>query len=182
MRIENGEIKEKYILNPQETSYMTFGIFKSVLLLWIFGGLCIDLYFSHPHIIAWVFAAFLITYPIPFMYYRWKLFEYNKHSSLSINLASGKYTYIHRDKVHTFDSIDVEEWMYHVYGTTLTDYVQIITLRLKNGEEIFITSGIGDIEKLSYFMNKNRAKLSLPEEEIVYSLKYLYEYIEKIKI
>ena len=97
-------------------------------------------------------------------------------------MGSREFTYIHRDKVHTFDSIDVEKWMYHVYGTTLTDYIQIITLRLKNGEEIFITSGIGDIEKLNYFMDRNRTKLSLPKEEIGYSIKYLYEYIEKIKI
>jgi hypothetical protein len=94
-------------------------------------------------------------------------------------LGSGKFTYIHKDKVHTFDSIDIEEWMYHMYGTTLTDYVLIITLRLKTGEEIFISSGIGDIEKLRYLMYQNRAKLALPEEEIGYSLKYLYEYLEK---
>jgi hypothetical protein len=175
MKIENSE----YIFSPQGTSYITLGIFKSVLLLWIFGGLCIDLYFSHPHIVAWVFAAFLILFPIPFLYCRWKLFEYNKYSSLSINLGSGKFTYIHKDKVHTFDSIDIEEWMYHMYGTTLTDYVLIITLRLKTGEEIFISSGIGDIEKLRYLMYQNRAKLALPEEEIGYSLKYLYEYLEK---
>lgn len=175
MKIENSE----YIFSPQGTSYITLGIFKSVLLLWFFGGLCIDLYFSHPHIVAWVFAAFLILFPIPFLYCRWKLFEYNKYSSLSINLESGKFTYIHKDKVHTFDSIDIEEWMYHMYGTTLTDYVLIITLRLKTGEEIFISSGIGDIEKLRYLMYQNRAKLALPEEEIGYSLKYLYEYLEK---
>lgn len=182
MRMENIEIKEKYIFSPQQTSYITLGIFKSVLLSWIFGGLCIDLYFSHPHILAWVFAAFLITYPIPFMYYRWKLFEYNKYSSLSINLGSREFTYIHRDKVHTFDSADIEEWVWHVYGTTLTDYIQIITLRLKNGEEIFITSGIGDVEKLRYFMCRNRVKLCLPEEEVGYSLRYLYDYIKRIKI
>jgi hypothetical protein len=180
MKIENSE--KEYIFSPQQTSYITLGIFKSVLLLWISGGLCIDTYFSHPHIFAWIFAAFLILFPIPFLYCRWKLFEYNKYSSLSINLGSREFTYIHRDKVHTFDSADIEEWKCHMYGTTLTNYIQIITLRLKNGKEIFITSGIGDIEKLRYFMYSNRTKLFLPEEETEYSLKYLYEYIEKIKI
>ena len=57
MRMENIEIKEEYIFSPQQTSYITLGIFKSVLLSWIFGGLCIDLYFSHPHIFAWIFGS-----------------------------------------------------------------------------------------------------------------------------
>ena len=181
MRIEKSEIKKEYIFSPQGTSYITFGIFKSVLLSWLFAGLSISLYFSHPHFVAWVFAAILITYPIPFMYLRWKLFNYNKHSSLSINLANGKFIYIHRDKVYAFDSIDIEDWQYHMYGTTLTNYILIITLRLKNGEEIFITSGIGDIEYLRYIMLQNRVNLSLPEEELGYSLKYLYEYIKDIQ-
>ena len=166
-----------YVFSSSDTSFITSDIFRSMMTFGISAGLSIRLYLQQPHSLSLFLSIFLIIYPIPFLYYRWRLFKYNENSLLSINIETGTFTYKNRNNVFTFNSNDIEEWWYYTYGTTLNTYIDITELTLKDGKRVFLSSGIGNV---NYFMSSHKKDLNLPEQNFGYSLKYLYRYMKEI--
>ncbi len=127
-------------------------------------------------------GAYVMTYPsnCKYLYYRWLVFNYNKNTTLSIDMAQKTFTYKHEEDLITFTSSDVERWSWCEYRKWNTTYVKVVRFKLKSKKTINISSGIGDID---VFLQENWKALGLPKGIYRYDDDFdsLSAYIAKIK-
>lgn len=146
------------------------------------GGSGAYMFISYPNIYTFILflIGFFVTIPtFVSLYYRWWLFRYSESTTLTIDFGQRLFTYKHDDDVVFFSSNDVKEWYWRKKDSTYpysTVVVEIIDIRLQNGEKIIISSGIGDVLD---FLRTKREKLGLPKGKE--SFKSLRSYMKEIK-
>lgn len=151
------------IYTGNSSSLINFEVIFHFVGYWLVGGMFIYVYFRDPHIILLLLAAYWILYPsgYRFFYYRWKLFKYNEETTLSIDAEHHIFTSMHKDKVITFSSSDIEKWWRYECGPYMSTFVKIIELRLKDGKKVIIATGL---DEAIDFIYDNCIELGMPEE------------------
>ena len=133
---------------------------------------------QYPSILFFCVAIFFMHNPFSYLKERKRLFKYNENTSLLIDTKLQTFTYKQRDKIFRFNASDVSSWSWRGYGPpppNSTD-VEIIDIRMKNGEKIIISSGIGNVLDL---FRENWKELGLPQGQI--STNSLRTYMKEIE-
>lgn len=155
---------------------VTSGIVISILKAFFIFGICIAAYVAHPNM-AWLLflAAYFLIYPILLLLLRLKYLRFDRDAQFSIDLEKQELVYEHKNKHVVFHSTDIEEWIYYKYGELYFTYIDILELRLKNGEVIYIHGGMKQICRT---LKRFRSQLGMPEEEYRYNnWKFLFNHI-----
>lgn len=127
------------------------------------GIMFIVVSFIYQQMFVLLIAAFFLFYPPGYkaLYYRWLSFRFNKATELSIDTEHYIFSYKHKEKLITFHSNDVEKWWTYEFGPFCTPFVEIVEIRLRNGENVIISSGLKDAVS---FICYNSDNLGLPEQ------------------
>ena len=106
------------------------------------------------------------------------MFKYNEDTSLLIDTKLQTFTYKQRDKIFRFNASDVSSWSWRGYGPPPPNitYVEIIEIKLRNGEKVIISTGIGKVLDL---FRENWRELGLPKGQI--STNSLRTYMKEIE-
>ena len=148
-----------------------------------FGGAIVVASVVHQQMFGLFIAAIFIFFPPGYisLYYRWLSFKFNSSTKLSIDTEHYIFSYKHKEKLITFHSNDVEKWWTYEYGPFCTPFVEIVEIRLKNGEKVIISSGLKDAVS---FICYNSDNLGLPEQHHMKThekYKSFLAYIDEIK-
>lgn len=175
-----------YTFNSQKESFLNFSIVLWQIILPL--AVIVDVYKNNMQyfyillIFSVLLIALLTTFPSSYkhLYYRWIIFQYNKNTTLIVDVEQKHFTYQHNDKIISFVSDDIEKWSWHNFEAWNVNFVKIVRIKLKNGEKINISSGIGDVEE---FLQENQEQLSLPKGKYRYGDDFnsLRAYIESIQ-
>ncbi|MCR5049859.1 MAG: hypothetical protein K6A36_02110 [Paludibacteraceae bacterium] len=95
------------------------------------------------------------------LYQRWQVFQYDKDTTLLIAIKQQSFIYKGHNKIIGFGSSDIEEWYWDSY--TFDPYnvcAEIVDIRLKNGERIILSNGIGPVAE---FFRENWKELGMPK-------------------
>lgn len=161
------------VFNQANTSFITSKIVEHFVGTWSFGIMMIYAYFVHHQFGLLIMAALLIFFPsgYKYLYYRKQMFQYNKDTTFTIDSENGIFTYRHGDEVISFKSSEVEKWQWNYYYGPFTiwngGFVEIVVFRLKDGQKITISSGIGTYDLIHYLLPNYRV-LGLPEGTKLY--------------
>lgn len=161
----------------EQVSYVTPGVIISVITFFFLVVLCIAAYGSH-HDIAWlILAAVFFIYPLLLFLLRVKYLRYDRDTLFSINLEKHELVYEHKNRHIVFLSTNIEEWICYQYGERYCTYIDILELRLKNGEIIYIHGGVKQIcRALKLF----RSQLGIPNKDYQYNnWKFLFNHTRK---
>ena len=163
-------MKSSYTFNQDNVPFITVSIAIHILIFWAFGGIILYTYILSPpqhispqHIVGLFIAVYFILEPITwkYIYYRLKLFQYNKHTSFSIDTERKVFTYMHGSKVLSFNSDDIEKWWGFEGGPYMSTFVELIEIHLKNGESVVISTGLENAVDFIYY---HKDELELPDE------------------
>ena len=173
-RMINFSSKDAHLINRQVILH-----FARYL---VFGGVIIIVSFVHQQMFGLFIAAIFLFYPPGYraLYYRWLSLKFNKTTELAIDTEHYIFSYKHKEKLITFQSSDVEKWWTYEFGPFPTPFVEILEIRLKNGEKVIISSGLKDAVS---FICSNSNHLGLPEQYLMSThekYKSFLEYIEDI--
>ncbi len=144
----------------------------------LLGGCVAYMFLSYPNVytfILFLVDLFLTLSTCVSLYYRWWLFKYNDSTTLEINLKQRLFTYKHDDDIVSFSSDDIKEWYWRVDDSTYPYscvVVEIVDVRLQNGEKVIISSGIGDV--LDLFCESLKADGAGPNLELPGGTPYDY--------
>lgn len=156
----------------------TFGVVRTIIIWFLFGGLCVYTYFSDTHVILLILASYLFLYPTILLFCRYICIKHNECIEFSIDMSQKAFACKYDNNILVFRSTDVKEWRSYKYGTRFASFVEIIEFRLNDGEKIYISSGIEEVET---FLRINNKTLELPEENFGFGLIHLYKYIKNVK-
>ena len=121
------------------------GVNSIVLVLFYIGCMWFFLYYSG----------------FKFIYYRWLMLKYDKDTTFTIDASQQIFTYVRGGKTLHFTPNDIDKWWRYKTGPGLAEFIKIIEIKLKNGEEIVISSGLEDAAYLIYYHSE---ELGLPKE------------------
>ena len=177
-----------YFFSRRDASLLDLSIVVHLLLFWVFAGVIIYCGYCNnngiPLILIWILAIWYVVYfsGFRFLYYRWLMLKYDDKTTLTIDTTNKSFTYIRSDKTIFFTSDDIKKWWIYETGPGLAKFVEIIEISLKDGENIIISSGVGDAV---YFIYSHRKELELPEEQLTMDKQeqstFFKSYIKEIK-
>lgn len=165
-----------------DTRFINYQVILHFVPYLSFGVMFIVVSFIQQQMFVLLIAAFFLFYPPGYksLYYRWLSFRFNKTTELSIDTEHLIFSYKHKEKLITFHSNDVEKWWTYEFGPFCTPFVEIVEIRLRNGEKVIISSGLKDAVS---FICSNSNHLGLPEQYLMSThekYKSFLEYIEDI--
>lgn len=93
-----------------------------------------------------ILSSIMLCMSCVYLRCRWLLFKYSKVVSLSIDVKRQTFIYKQNDKVIEFSSGDIENWYSAKYKADPYDVlVEIVEIKLKTGERIIVSNGIGPV-------------------------------------
>lgn len=165
--MENKKLKNVYEFSSADVKLLPPGIVVNVLVFWLLGGVMIytGIFNNHgiPLILVLILAAyFMISVSgLKYIYYRWLMLKYDKKSALIIDTTCYVFTYMNKEKTISFSPCDIDQWWMYECGPVFAKYVEILEIKLKNGEHIVISTGIGNAVRFIYYHSE---ELGFPKE------------------
>ena len=169
-----------YTFSRSDGLFINYDVIMHVGIYWPLMGLCIYMGMSHPNvymILLSILACIILVFSCINLYQRWLLFKIEGSTTLSINVEQKTFIYKHKNIVLAFNSNDIEKWYWHAYHFDPVNCVlaEIVEIRLKNGNKVIISNGIGSV--LDFF-RENWKELGLPEGK--HSGRLLSSYMKEI--
>ncbi len=187
----DSTLKDSYTFDRAEGLFLNFDVIFLTMIRWPLMGFviytCIFYYDVYMKIFPDVFIILLIiltclglVLSCVDLRHRWLLFKYSEKVALFIDTKQRVFMYKHSDNVIRFNSDDIDTWYWERYSfwacLPLTNTcAEIVEIRLKNGETIIVSNGIGHV---LYFFLENWKELGLPEGQN--SSKSLSSYVKEI--
>lgn len=176
-----GSEKNNFNFSRKDGLFLNYHVIAHIVLCWPLIGLGVYMGVSHPTVylilLSIISCLILMAFCIN-LYQRWLLFKIEESTTLSINAEQRTFTYKHNDTIVNFTSDDIEKWSWYIYHLDIVNNVlaEIVEIKLKNGETIIVSNGIGSI--LNFFC-ENWKELGMPEGKQSYRL--LHSYIMELK-
>lgn len=186
----NSAPQDSYSFSSKEASlFINLEVVLHVVLVW---PLCIFVIYTgvfNREVYMQIFPSALVLFLIILsfivlgvscvhMHYRWLLFKYSKVVSLSIDVKRQTFIYKKNDKVIEFGSCDINNWYSAEYKFDLYNVcAKIAEIRLKNGQKIIISNGIGPV--VDFFLG-NWKELGMPKGKK--SSQSFHSYLKEIEI
>ena len=174
-----GSKNNSYTFSRTEASYVNYDVVAHVVTCWPLMGLGLCLVISHPNvytILLCILACLLLLSSCICLRNRWLLFKYEEDTTLSINIKQRSLIYKHNDRIVGFSINDIVEWYWNKCKIdSYITYAEIVEIRLKNGEKIVVSNGIGPV--LNFF-RYNWKELGMPEGK--QSTRSLRSYMKEI--
>lgn len=185
----NSAPQDSYTFSRKEASlFINLEVVLHVVLVW---PLCIFVIYTcvfNREVYIQIFPTALVLFLIivsfivlcvscAYMRYRWLLFKYSEVVTLSIDVKRQTFIYKQNDKVIEFGSSDINNWYSAEYKFDLYNVcAEIAEIRLKNGQKIIVSNGIGPV--VDFFLG-NWKELGMPKGER--SNQSLRSYIMELK-
>ncbi len=178
-----GSKYNSYTFSRTEASYVNYDMISHFVIYWPLLGLGPYIAISHPNVytmLLCVLTCLLLLSSCICLRNRWLLFKYEEDTTLSINIKQRSLIYKHNDRIVGFSINDIVEWYWNKYHIDVRHtYAEIVEMRLKNGEVIVVSNGIGPV--LNFFL-ENWKDLGMPEEkQRLHSLRSYMKEIGAIK-
>ena len=161
-----GNEKNNYTFSRKDGLFLNFDVISHLVIYWPLMGLGPYMVISHPNvytILLCILMCLLLLFSCVCLHNRWLLFKYEEDTTLSIDIEQRDIIYKHNDRAIGFSLNDIVEWYWNEYKIDLYGtYAEIIEIRLKNGEKIIVSNGIGPI---LYFFLDNWKELGMPEDQ-----------------
>ena len=159
-----GNEKNNYTFSRKDGLFLNFDVISHLVIYWPLMGLGPYIVISHPNvytILLCILMCLLLLFSCVCLHNRWLLFKYEEDTTLSIDIEQRDIIYKHNDRAIGFSLNDIVEWYWNEYKIDLYGtYAEIIEIRLKNGEKIIVSNGIGSV--LDFF-RENWKELGLPK-------------------
>ncbi len=149
--------------SSKDTHFINYQVIIHFVLYIFMGGVIVIASCIHQQMLGLLLAAIFIFYPPDYisLYYRWLSFKSNSGTQLLIDTEHNIFSYKHKELLITFHSNDVEKWWTYEYGPFCTPFIEIVEIRLKNGEKVVISSVL---KNATSFICYNSDCLGLPEQ------------------
>ena len=163
-------MKTIYHISGKDAELMPVYIIFHELVFWCFMGFVIyeSIYDNrgvHGIMLAlfYIICIWFFFYYSGFKYihYRWLMLKYDKDTTFTIDTTQQVFSYVRKGKAISFTPNDIDKWWRFKSGPGMAEFIRIIEIKLKNGEHIVISTGIGDAVHFIYYHSD---ELGLPKE------------------
>ena len=175
-----GSEKNNFNFSRKDGILVNYEILYHLVIYWPLMGLGPYVLISHPNVytvLLCILMCLLLLCSWVCLHNRWLLFKYEEDTTLSIDVEQRNLIYKHNDRVIGFSLNDIIEWYWNEYKIDPYDtYAKIVEIRLKNGQKIIVSNGIGPV--VDFFLG-NWKELGMPKGER--SNQSLRSYIMELK-
>ena len=181
MGMINNQKNITYTFSRKDGLFMNSHVIAHIVMYWPLMGLGVYMGVINPNvyvILLSIIACMVLVFSCINLYQRWLLFKIAESTTLSINAEQRTFIYKHNDTVVNFTSNDIEKWYWHTYhlDPVLCVLAEIVEIRLKNGEKIIVSNGIGPV---SDFFRENWKELGMSQG--LKTSRSLCSYMKEIK-
>lgn len=189
----SGKPQQDYTFSRAEASFVNLHVIAHIALIWplMFLGIYTNIFYYDIYkallgggFVGGCFSgallimcSYMLVASCLNLYLRWQLFKYSENSSITIDVEKHTFSYKDCGKVINFSSSDIEKWYGNIYKfDPYTTNAEIIDIRLKSGENIIVSNGLGHVLD---FLLENRKELGLPA--CGRNSKSLHSYVKEIE-